>query len=410
MKDKSIIKILVLYSIPFILISLNQQGILALLPFVREEFVLTRAQVGLYTTSFYISAASLGVFTGSIVDRLGAHKSMLIGIGWMVITIFLHGFSPSYGFIIAMAFISAIGMSLITPSVNKGVMNKIPLGNRAVSMGILQSGIGIGGFAGASLLPLFGMYLGWRTAIIISAAFTLIIGIILFYKLYKDKQLENYQKDNSGEEKNLSFREALQSLFANKILLKVCILGMVFGVSAGAVISHFAVFLSEDLALSRNIAGIGFGIFQVGGIIGRPAWGWFSDKFLMGDRIKTHTIIGLFIGIMFVVFGLFINSPQLPIILIFIMTFLLGWTAFGWMGVYFVSVGESAGEKNTGIATGLSMIFMRIGLIIGPPIFGFIGDLSGAYQKSWLLFGIASIITSLVFYYLSTRKKVPDNI
>ena len=33
----------------------------------------------------------------------------------------------------------------------------------------------------------------------------------------------------------------------NKPLFRVCVLGIIFGVSEGAVISHFAVFLSEDL-------------------------------------------------------------------------------------------------------------------------------------------------------------------
>ena len=78
-KNPNLMKILIVLFLPYVALSLGQNGFLGLLPFVREEFALTRVQVGYYSTSFFISAALLAVFTGSIVDSLGPKKSMLLG-------------------------------------------------------------------------------------------------------------------------------------------------------------------------------------------------------------------------------------------------------------------------------------------------------------------------------------------
>ena len=65
--------------------------------------------------------------------------------------------------------------------------------------------------------------------------------------------------------------------------------------------------------------------------------------------------------------------------------------------MYFVSVGEFAGDKQMGIATGLSLFFVRGGMLVAPPVFGFIADVKGTYQYGWLLFGIVIIVTSSLF-------------
>jgi len=102
----------------------------------------------------------------------------------------------------------------------------------------------------------------------------------------------NYYKDNTknvsdmtkDQKKNqTSFKENILSLFENKELLRVCIFGVIFGASAGAVLSHFTIFLSEDLYLSIALAGVRFGILQFGGIISSPMWGWASDKLFKRD-------------------------------------------------------------------------------------------------------------------------------
>ena len=397
-KDSNLLRILIVLSMPYIAMGLSQNGFLGLLPFVREEFVLTRVQVGYYSTSFFISAAVLAVFTGSIVDKLGPRKSLLLGIGCMSLILMLYGLSPSYQVLLFMAILAGLGLSIITPAVIKGLVIDAPPEKRAVSMGIVHSGYGFGSIAGASLLPLLGESLGWRIAVQAAAAFALLTGL-LAYNFYQEQNNSSSILDTpeSQRGKQLSFKDNLLSLLVNKPLFRVCVLGIIFGVSEGAVISHFAVFLSEDLNMSRVTAGLGLGTLHFGGIIGLIGWGWISDRLFRGNRRLSLFIIGLTIGAMYLLFGLFLNTPQVSAVTVFVFSFLLGFLALSWSGVYFVVIGEFAGDKQAGIATGLSLSFVRTGILVAPLGFGFIADVKGNYEYSWLLFGVVIIVVSSLF-------------
>ncbi len=386
--------------------SLSINGFLALLPFVREEFVLTRTQVGFYSTFFYLSSAMLAVFTGSVVDRVGPKKGVIFGILCLGSVIILFSFSPSYIFILLLAIIAGVGHSIINPSVNKAVISDTPPEKHAVSMGIAMSGLGIGGLVGASLLPLMGESFGWRMTTQIAGVFVLLIGF-LFYKLYKKKSKNRQLEGQQGVQKEEppSLKENLHYFITEKRFLFTSLFGIILaGFSVGAVFAHYAVFLSEDLHITRSAAGIGLGVFQIGGIVGRPTWGWFSDRLLQGDRSKALSILGLISGVIFIIAGTSFNSHQLSLPVIYIFSFFLGFSIFGWGGLYFVEIAEIAGSARTGAAMGMTLLFNRIGILIAPPIFGIIADLHGNYNYSWLLFGAVIILVSF-FYYWSRSKQ-----
>ena len=91
--------------------------------------------------------------------------------------------------------------------------------------------------------------------------------------------------------------------------------------------------------------------------------------------------------------------------MLFLLTFLAGFSGNGWPGLYTASVTEVVEEDNVGIAIGLSLLFARFGLMIAPPIFGYIADLRGSYNLSWFLIGTIILVTSLIQYLSSLKKK-----
>lgn len=399
------LKILLILSMPYVAVQLINSGFPALLPYVREEFVLTRTQVGYYSTFFFLSAAMLAVFTGSVVDRLGPKKGLLLGVGFLGFMSLLYSFSPSYTVLLLFALFAGLGFSIITPSVNKGVIIETPPERRAVSMGIMQSGSGIGGLVGASLLPLIGELFGWRITILATGLFVLFIGL-LTYKLYKEKSKSSdlESSGNNNSEESFSLKRNLSYFLTKKQFIFMCLIGTVLaGSSVGVIFSHLAVYISEDLHMSRAAAGLGLGIFNIGGMVGRPIWGWLSDYILKGDRRSTLLLLGLTSGIMFMLPGLMGGNPNTGFALVYIFSFFLGFAAFGWPGVFFVTIGEYAGEERTGAATGIALLFGRVGILTAPPIFGLIADTWESYSYSWLIFGAVIILVSFL-YYISTKK------
>lgn len=265
-------------------------------------------------------------------------------------------------------------------------------------MGITQTGYGFGGIIGASLLPFLGENLGWRTAVQLAAVFILFTGPFV-YQLYQEQKDIKDVIDLPEEQNNKpqSFRERLLAIFRHKPLFRVCFLGILFGISEGAMLAHLVVFLTEDLGMSRVIAGLGLAILHLGGILGLLAWGAFSDRFFKVDRRLCLFLVGFSTGFMYLLFGLFLNHSSISQIIIFGSIFLFGFLALGWSGAYFTTVGEVASRKQAGIATGLSLVFIRIGMLIAPPLFGLIADINGFYKFSWLIFGFVIIGISTLF-------------
>ncbi len=397
-RDYELIKILIALFLPYLALSVAQNGFLGLLPFVREEFALNRVQVGYYSTFFFIGASLLSVFSGSIVDSLGPKKSMILGIGSLGILLLLQGLSPLYDLILILSFLSGLGYSIITPSATKAVIMNTSQEKRAFSMGFTQSGFGLGGILGASILPFLGESLGWRIAVQIAAVMVLFTGFFV-YKLYHDREntnkVINIQATKKGKE--VTFRERLLSIIKDKPIFKICFSGILFGISEGALLSHFVVFLTEDLIISKVTAGLCFATLHLGGIVGLLGWGFFSDRFFRTDRRLGVFLIGLFSGIIYLFFGLFVYRPFQNHALVFIFSFLFGFLVLGWTGAYLTTVGEVAGERHAGIATGLALLFVRGAMIIAPPIFGLIADMSNSYRYSWIIYSFVIIAMSFLF-------------
>nr|HPK87585.1 MFS transporter [Atribacterota bacterium] len=165
-------------------------------------------------------------------------------------------------------------------------------------------------------------------------------------------------------------------------------------------------FLFLDYNLSETVAGLGFATFQLGSTLGRPIWCFISDSLLAYNKSKAFLFLGfLFTFVTFTFSILLKNFATPPLSVLFLLTFLAGFSGNGWPGLYTASVTEVVEEDNVGIAIGLSLLFARFGLMIAPPIFGYIADLRGSYNLSWFLLGTIILVTSLIQYLFSPKKK-----
>ena len=394
-------KFLLIISTAYLAVDINIQGFLGLMPFIKEEFALSSSRAGLYSTSHFLLATVVAVFSGRIVDKIGSKKGLVIGTGMLGILMFLQSRSPNFTLILLLALITGLFFSIITPSLNKAVMQRTTPKNRATSMGVMQMGGGIGGFTGATFLPFLGEKFGWRNAVSFSAFIALLVGIFIFI-FFKERKEDTGEK--SSYQNQLSFKKSIFKLFKNKNLLLVCFFGLILGFNSGAIPAHYTLYLTQDISMSRTAAGFAFGLMQIGGILGRPLWGFLNDKFLNGSRTKGLVIVGLSLTLVTVYYTYFISVFIPSIYIIYLSSFILGFMALGWMGLYFTAVIELASEEFTGIGTGLSLIFIRFGVLLSPPLFGLLADLNRSYQLSWLGLSFLTVISTILFAFVFKDK------
>lgn len=358
---------------------LYRNGIMTLFPFIQAEYNLSKTQIGLYSTFIYISSVSMAVFSGWIADSWGTKRAMFAGLSSMGIFIFLHSFSTNFTMMLILAAGAGLGLSILQPTGSKGAAEWFSKKNRATAVGMVSLGLSLGGVVSASILPWSASISGWKRTII-ALSLIYIIFSFLFLFIYKDKNKEKGEKSNE----NKSLLKSIYILIKNKKLLALCFLGVVFGVNSGILVSHFTLYLFSDFGFSEISAGFGFMILQVGSVVGRPGWGIINDRFLKSNERNGFILIGALITIISLIFS-FLSNFNPPIIIILSLAFLFGMVGRGWNGLYFSAVSKHVKEKHTGISVGFSLFFVRFGLVIGPPIFGFIADTTGTYNYSWLM-------------------------
>ena len=392
-KNQQNYRMLILITVMCLIAGIYRNGIMTLFPFLQDEFNLNRTQVGFYSTFLYISSTSVTIFTGRIADFWGVKKSMLWGLLFTGLFIFLHSVSFNFISLLIFASITGIGFSIIMPTSSKGIAEWFIDNNKSTAMGIMTLGYPIGGVLGSLFLPYIGENFSWRVDVIIIGLLFLAGGLI-FNKFYKSKEVNLKTKKEEGG----SLLSNVGIFLKNKYLRMLCIIGVMFGIASSIVVTHFTLFLYTDLKFSAVIAGIGFMFIQIGSMIGRPFWGFLNDRHFGDVKRYGFLIVGLLLSITSASFFL-LSNLKVSIYLIFFLAFLLGASGRGWQGLYFAAVSDQVGNSVTGLGIGLSLVFVRLGIIIGPPTFGFIADRYNSYYISWLILGIVFLIFIIISYF-----------
>ncbi len=391
---RSTIPVLLVISTAYIAVLLNIQGFVAMLPLVQSEFGITRAQAGLYSSFYFLSATLIAVLAGRLVDRLGPRVGMLIGCGTMGAMMIAHGIAPGFGMILGLAFATGVGFSLITPSVNGAVIANVPADGRAGSMGIAHGVGGLGALAGTMLLPALGERYGWRPVILVAGVAAILIGVFIALSYGRFATGYGPTQETSPEEERPPIKRALKDLLSHRAFVCACVMGISFGFSIGSVTGHFALFLHQDLGYTPTLAGIGLGAFHVGGIIGQPSWGVINDRLYRGRRHAGLLTLALLTGALSLVYGLAMARGVIPFTGIVALSFLMGFCVLGTPSLFFTTVTEIA-PASAGTATGIALIFSRVGIVVAPPLFGLIADARGEYSLSWLVLAVAVVVVSV---------------
>jgi len=395
-------KVLLIISLSSIAMGVYRDGISSLFPFLQNEFGLTRTQVAFYSTSLYIASTTFSIFSGRLVDLKGAKWGMISGILFVGFFLIFHSMAPNFIILLGLAACAGLGMSINPSATNKGITEWFPQRWRNSATGIWSTSFPLGGALAASFLPILGILFGWRKSLLIPGVFILFCGLLIFL-IYRDKERvqNNLKKINT---KTVPFWKSFNNLSKNSDLIAISIFGFFLGATEGAILTHFTLFLYLDYGLNEGIAGLGFAFVQFGSISGRLVWGVVCDKFLNADRRKVFVILGFIFLLITLIFGLFLKKMNPSIIILFFLAFLTGFSGRGWDGLFFPSITEIVKEEQVGLAIGLSILFIRAGILLSPPIFGYIADLRGAYDLSWLLLGSIMFSTSIAQYVLFIRK------
>jgi MFS family permease len=244
-----------------------QYGINTLAPFYKDELGLSRAQVGLFFSAFYLAMTGASFGTGWLADRLGVRKTSLQGHLTLGVCTVAAALAPPFTWAFASFFLAGFGYSFLNPASTKGVMSWFHRDERATAMGIKQTGVPAGGVVTAMLAPALVLLIGWRGALAALGMINFLFGF-LFWFLWRDPAGDSVKHD-------FSERTADDAAAPLKIwsLLPVSCGTAIYLVGQMALITYTPLYLKDAMGFSPYWASQALALTQAGGMVGRIGWG-----------------------------------------------------------------------------------------------------------------------------------------
>jgi MFS family permease len=87
-----------------------------------------------------------------------------------------------------------------------------------------------------------------------------------------------------------------------------------------------------------------------------------------------------------------IAGPSLPPYALLLLVLVFGFAGIGWTGIFMTLISELSGKESSGVGSAIGLVACNIGVIAGPPLFGFVVDVSHSYPLGWGLVALAAAL------------------
>lgn len=167
---------------------LDRQTLSVLADTIQRELSLTTVEYSYITTSFLVSYTVMYAVSGRIIDRLGTRKSFLIFVsGWSIANM-LHALARTALQFSFFRFLLGATEPANFPGGVKAVSEWFPIRERALAVGIFNSGTAIGSALATPIVSFIALMWGWQWAFVVTGALGFVWVAIwaAFYRLPQD--------------------------------------------------------------------------------------------------------------------------------------------------------------------------------------------------------------------------------
>jgi len=356
-----------------------------LAPVAAADFGLPATWIGAFTSIAYLAAMISGTTSSAWIQRVGSVQ--LAALCMLIAGIGLATFS--FGTALAgtvAALLIGVCYGHINP-ISAYVLNLVsPPRWRPLIFSVKQTGVVFGGAIAGAVVPVLIISFGWKTATV-TVAFFAIVTIAAVWPLRKRFPAER----NATPEP--SFRVGARSLGLILSQRKLCLGAFGAAGFSGVQVSIAAftvLFLSRDLDMPLITAGLIFSVSQIAGIIGRLFWGYVSGGWM--NATMTLVTIGALSALS--ISALFFQETGASELTLSIICFSLGFTSFGWNGVFIADVTNSVTQPQVGAAVGGTQFFFFGGVVVVPALVALVVERAG-FKPAFVLMCAVALAASL---------------
>lgn len=363
-------------------------GLPALVPFIQADLGLSHGQVGAFASAINLGTMLTLPLAGLAVDRFGERAVLVAGgiaVGFLAMSV---GIPRGFWLPLLLLVLVGVGAATPTPAGSKAIMGWFPLRQRAMAMGIRQTGIPVGGALAALMLPPLAIVWGWRSSLLLAGI--LAIGAALVVRVAYRAAEGPEPAPGAPPERAAGARGGLM----NRSILFVSLSGAVLGLAQFCLLTYLVLYLRDRWGVPVAVGEMLLLLSNLGGGAGRIGWGIVSDRWFHGSRKHALLLVTLLAAAMS--FTLSALPPGSPLVLVAVAAFLFGGTGLGWNGLYVTLVSELSEPGRHGATLGNSMLITYLGIVGAPPLFGLLIDRTHSYQLAWLLLAAVLVFSGLL--------------
>ncbi len=347
--------------------------------------------VGIFTGFVYFVSMFSGSFCTGFIVRFGPIRVLQVSALITIFGLVIFTLGTPLATVIC-AVLLGIAYGPINPA-NAPVLLKVTNSqNRAFMFSIKQSGVTVGGACAALAVPIVATSWNWELGIL-SIALLGVLSLVILYPLRRRFDIERNYTALSWSFSAV-IRPVMQILKI-PLLRGFAMVGFTFAGVQISVSSFFVVFLVEK-GFTLIEAGVFFLFVNIGGILGRIAWGSLSDKWLTPKY--TLTAIGVVSAVSLSM--MFMISVSWNVLLLYLFSFILGSSTHGWNGVFLAEVADQSPEGESHNWTGGVQFLIYGGVAVLPPIFGLIVISTSGYTIPFFLTALSSLLASASLLWL----------
>jgi len=148
----------------------DRQALALLKPTLLAEFGWTDLQFAHLGSAFQFTTAAAVLGAGWIVDRIGVRTAYGAAVGLWSAAGIGHAFASTIGHFVTARVVLAAAESVNTPAAVKAAARYLPLEQRSLGLGLINTAPNIGAVLTPLLIPPFALAFGWRAAFAVTGA------------------------------------------------------------------------------------------------------------------------------------------------------------------------------------------------------------------------------------------------
>ena len=366
-----------------------------LAPSAAPDIGVSATSVGIFVSLIYIGSMLSSLWSSNYIVRYGALRVsqaclLLTGIGLMLTAL------ATIPALIVSAFIIGLGYGPVTPASSHILSKTTPSHMMSFIFSVKQTGVPLGAMCAGAIVPTLVIMTGWKDGSIIVGA----VSIILALAIVPARASLDGDRRPTQSIGLRSVTAPLKLVLSHRELSQLAIISFLYAGMQLCLFTYLVIYLTKDISLSFVAAGFILSAAQISGSVGRVVWGIVADRYMSSRLLLGILGLAMSAGSLATAFLV----PGWPHYLIVLVIVFYGATAIGWNGVYLAEAARCAPQGQVGAATGGTLFFTFLGVVLGPPLFAAVASITGSYPAGFIFFALLTSAGGLYAVFSSLKS------